>query len=229
MFINRKIKLFWDIDGTLLKTNGYAATPFEIAASEYLGQKVEINRKKLSGYTDCEIAKKLIESTGKKIDKFAIDKILEKYCYILPDYLKIGVVEPIGNIGEVLGLLRSFEFINLSLGTGNCLEGGKIKLQHVGLSQYFNMNDAFFASSANWSRELIMSQAKTSLAVDQIGIVIGDSPRDIQVAKKVGLQIIGVTTGAHNYNELITLKPDSILGANWDILELTNALQKIGV
>ena len=229
MFTNKKIKIFWDIDGTLLKTNGYAAIPFEIAASEYLGQKVEIDRKKLSGFTDYEIAKKLIESTGKNIDSTAVNKILENYCSMLPDSLKNGVVEPIGNIDAVLKSLKSFESLGLSLGTGNCLEGGKIKLQHVGLLQYFNMKDSFFASTSTWSRELIMSQAKASLSFDQIGVVIGDSPRDIEVAKKVGLHVIGVTTGAHNYDELKALDPNSILSKDWSLLELTTILQKMTI
>lgn len=227
MFANKKIKLFWDIDGTLLKTNGYAAIPFEIAASEFLGQKVEIDRKKFNGFTDYEIAKKLIESTGKNSDSTAINKILDNYCTMLPDSLKNGTVEPVGNIDAVLRSLKSFETLGLSLGTGNCLEGGKIKLQHVGLLQYFNMKDAFFASTSSWSRELIISQAKKSLRFDQIGIVIGDSPRDIEVAKKVGLHVIGVATGAHNYNELKALDPNSILGEDWGLLELTNTLERM--
>lgn len=227
MFANKKIKLFWDIDGTLLKTNGHAAIPFEIAASEYLGQKVEIDRKKFSGFTDYEIAKKLIESTGKNSSGTAVDKILENYCSMLPDSLKNGVIEPIGNIDAVLRSLKSFESLGLSLGTGNCLEGGKIKLQHVGLLRYFNIKDSFFASTFSWSRELVISQAKKSLHFDQIGVVIGDSPRDIEVAKKLGLHVIGVTTGAHNYNELKAMDPNSILSEDWDLLELTNTLQKM--
>jgi phosphoglycolate phosphatase len=227
MFANKKMKLFWDIDGTLLKTNGYAAIPFEMAASEYLGQKVEIDRKKSSGFTDYEIAKKLIEITGKTIDSTAVNKILENYCSMLADSLKNGGVKPIGSIDKVLRSLKSFESISLSLGTGNCFNGGIIKLQHVGLLQYFNMKDSFFASASNWSRELIMSQAKSSLSFDQIGVVIGDSPRDIEVAKKVGLHVIGVTTGSHNYDELKALDPNSILSKDWDLLELTNTLKKI--
>ena len=58
---------------------------------------------------DIEIAKKLIESTGKNIDSTAVNKILENYCSMLPDSLKNGVVEPIGNIDAVLRSLKSFE------------------------------------------------------------------------------------------------------------------------
>ena len=33
-------KLFWDIDGTLLRTNGAAAKPFALAASELIGKEI---------------------------------------------------------------------------------------------------------------------------------------------------------------------------------------------
>jgi phosphoglycolate phosphatase-like HAD superfamily hydrolase len=67
------------------------------------------------------------------------------------------------------------------------------------------------------------------LSFDQIGVVIGDSPRDIEVAKKVGLHVIGVTTGAHNYDELKALDPNSILSKDWSLLELTTTLQKMAI
>ena len=33
----KEVKLFWDIDGTLLRTNGAAALPFAKAVSEFAG------------------------------------------------------------------------------------------------------------------------------------------------------------------------------------------------
>ena len=60
----KKVKLFWDIDGTLLKTNGAAALPFAKAVSEYASVEVIIDRKKLSGFTDYEIAISLLGSIG---------------------------------------------------------------------------------------------------------------------------------------------------------------------
>jgi phosphoglycolate phosphatase-like HAD superfamily hydrolase len=42
-----KTKLIWDIDGTLLRTNGAAAIPFAEAVSEFAGIPVFIDRKRL--------------------------------------------------------------------------------------------------------------------------------------------------------------------------------------
>ena len=47
-----QIKLFWDIDGTVLRTNGAAAIPFADAVKNFTGSQVTIDRQVLSGFTD---------------------------------------------------------------------------------------------------------------------------------------------------------------------------------
>ena len=220
-------KLFWDIDGTLLKTNGAAAKSFALAASELIGKEVVIDRKQMSGLTDYEIAKKLLESSNRKIDIKMISRMLEVYCELLPQSLKVGNVEKVGKISETLEMLSGINTIQISIGTGNCLSGLNVKLSHVELLHFFDLDDIFYASEINWSRELIMEQAFKSLDLNQVGIVIGDSPRDIEVAKKSNLKVVAVTSGAHTKNELIVHGPDAILDSNWELDELLNVLNNI--
>ena len=222
-------KLFWDIDGTLLRTNGAAAKPFAFAASELIGKEIIIDRKQMSGLTDYEIAKKLLESSNKKIDLKKISRMLDVYCELLPESLKVGNVEKVGKINETLEMLSGIKTIKISLGTGNCLSGLNVKLSHVELLHFFDLDDIFYASEINWSRELIMEQAFKSLDLNQVGIVIGDSPRDIEVAKKSNLKVVAVTSGAHTKNELIVHGPDAILDSNWGLNELLNVLNNIAL
>ena len=222
-------KLFWDIDGTLLRTNGAAAKPFAFAASELIGKEIIIDRKQMSGLTDYEIAKKLLESSNKKIDLKNISRMLDVYCELLPESLKVGNVEKVGKISETLEMLSGIKTIKISIGTGNCLSGLNVKLSHVELLHFFDLDDIFYASEINWSRELIMEQAFKSLDLNQVGIVIGDSPRDIEVAKKSNLKVVAVTSGAHTRNELIVHGPDAILDSNWGLNELLNVLNNIAL
>ena len=222
-------KLFWDIDGTLLRTNGAAAKPFAFAASELIGKEIIIDRKQMSGLTDYEIAKKLLESSNKKIDLKKISRMLDVYCELLPQSLKVGNVEKVGKINETLEMLSGIKTIKISIGTGNCLSGLNVKLSHVELLHFFDLDDIFYASEINWSRELIMEQAFKSLDLNQVGIVIGDSPRDIEVAKKSNLKVVAVTSGAHTRNELIVHGPDAILDSNWGLNELLNVLNNIAL
>ena len=220
-------KLFWDIDGTLLRTNGAAAKPFAFAASELIGKEVIIDRKQMSGLTDYEIAKKLIESSNRKKDLKKISRMLEVYCELLPESLKVGSVEKVGKISETLEMLSEINTIQISIGTGNCLSGLNVKLSHVKLLKFFDLDDAYYATEVNWSRELIMEQAFKSLDLNQVGIVIGDSPRDIEVAKKSNLKVIAVTSGAHTKNELMVHGPNAILDSDWGLAELLNILNTI--
>ena len=222
-------KLFWDIDGTLLRTNGAAAKPFAFAASELIGEEIVIDRKQMSGLTDYEIAKKLLESSNKKIDLKNISRMLDVYCELLPQSLKVGNVEKVGKINETLEMLSGIKTIKISIGTGNCLSGLNVKLSHVELLHFFDLDDIFYASEINWSRELIMEQAFKSLDLDQVGIVIGDSPRDIEVAKKSKLKVVAVTSGAHTKNELMAHGPDAILDSGWGLKELLNVLNDIAL
>ena len=183
----------------------------------------------MSGLTDYEIAKKLLESANKKISLNEISGMLDVYCELLPKSLKLGNVEIVGKISETLEMLSGIKTVQISIGTGNCFTGLNIKLSHVELLHFFDLNDIFYASEINWSRKLIMEQAFKSLDFDQIGIVIGDSPRDIEVAKKSKLKVVAVTSGAHTKNELVAHGPDAILDSDWGLKELLNVLNDIAL
>jgi phosphoglycolate phosphatase-like HAD superfamily hydrolase len=223
----KKVKLFWDIDGTLLRTNGAAALPFAKAISEFAGVEVIIDRKKLSGFTDYEIAISLLSSVGITTTLKSITLILENYAKKLLTSLSNGLVEKIENIDGVLESLSKIPEIDLAVGTGNFLLGAKIKLNYVGLIKYFNDDNLFCASENYWSRDLIIKNAKNSIFSNQIGIVIGDSPKDILSAKASGLKNIAVTTGGHSHAELYEYKPDLILREDWQVEDLINGINSL--
>jgi len=97
-----RTKLIWDIDGTLLRTNGAAAIPFSKAVSDFAGVNVEIDRKYLSGFTDYEIAMHLLDSHNVSFKMRHITQILNEYVQNLPQSLEtIGV--------EIINVLLGLE------------------------------------------------------------------------------------------------------------------------
>ena len=224
---NPSLKIFWDIDGTLLNTNGAAAIPFAAAVSRFAQQDVRIERKKLSGFTDYEIAQYLLESKGTKASFREITQILMDYSSHLPNFLQGSDAKIIGCVKESLTILSKLPNIELAIGTGNFLQGAKIKLEYVRLLQYFDQDNLFCSTENHWSRDLVISNAKKSLRKDQIGIVIGDSARDILSARNSDLIVIAVATGSHSSSELLELSPDYILESNWNHHELFNAIENI--
>jgi len=222
-----KIKLIWDIDGTLLRTNGAAAIPFSKAVSDFAGVNVEINRKYLSGFTDYEIAMHLLDSHNISFEMNNITQILIEYVQNLPQSLEMIGVDLINTIDLVLEKLSQFPNIDLLIGTGNCLAGAKVKLEHVNLKKFFLDKDFYVSSEIDWNRDMIIQKAKNSLSINEIGIVIGDSPRDIKSAKKSGLYVIAVPTGAHSRDELESIGPTFTLNENWQYSDLMIAIDKI--
>jgi len=225
--IYKKTKIFWDIDGTLLQTHGAAAVPFANAVSKFAGQEVQIERKKLSGFTDYETAQYLLKSINIETPFNEITQILNEYSHLLASSLRDSKTQVIGEIRKTLIMLHEFPNIELAIGTGNCLNGALTKLGHVDLLQYFDKNNLFCSSEKDWNRDLVIGNAKTSLVEDQVGIVIGDTPRDILSAKNSDLFVMAAATGAHSSIELLDMNPDYLLENNWTSEDLFRGLDRI--
>lgn len=221
------LKIFWDIDGTLLNTNGAAAIPFARAVSKFAQQEVNIDRKKLSGFTDYEIAKHLLNSLGKRASLEQITNILNNYSNELPDYLQAKKAVVVKGALESLIAFKKFANVELAIGTGNFFAGAKAKLEYANLFDFFDIKNIFCATEIYWNRDLIISNAKRSLKRDQIGIVIGDSIRDVLSAKRSDMNIIAVATGAHSSSELLNQNPDYVLENKWVFPELIEAIEKV--
>ena len=224
---DKKIKLFWDIDNTLLSTNGSAATAFAKAVAEFAGDNVYIEKKALSGFTDYEIALHLLGKLNIEVSLTQITRILENYSRLLPASLSSGKVNKIGSIDSVLKKFNKLENFEMAIGTGNFISGAIIKLKHVSLLGYFKSENFFCASENFWNRDLVIENAKNSLLENQIGVVIGDSPKDVTSARNAGLKIIAAATGMHTVIELSEWKPDLVLGSDWDFEELYNGLKLV--
>jgi len=220
-------KLIWDIDGTLLRTNGAAAIPFAKAVSDFAGVDIEIDRKTLSGFTDYEIAMHLLNSHNISFKMENIAEILHQYVRNLPASLETIGVDLISTIDQVLRKLHRLPNMDLLIGTGNCLAGAKVKLEHAKLKKFFPDENLYCSSEIDWNRDMVIQKAKSSLSENEVGIVIGDSPRDIKSAMQSGLSVIAVPTGAHTRDELESNRPTTTLTADWRYSDLKSAIDKI--
>jgi phosphoglycolate phosphatase-like HAD superfamily hydrolase len=223
----KKFRLFWDIDGTLIKTNGAAAIPFKEALSDFLKQEVELDRKKLSGFTDFEIIQTVAKSYGVKVHAEEIEMILGNYAQNLPTALQAGDAHSINNITEVLAEIHSSNDFENAIATGNCRPGAIAKLTHINLIEFFKTDKIFHASVKCQTRDQIIADAKQSLGHSQVGIIIGDSPKDILSAKANKLRVLGVATGMHTVDELRNLQSEHVVESTWTKDVLLDAIFKI--
>ncbi len=223
----KKFRLFWDIDGTLIRTNGAAAVPFKQAISNFIGEDIELDRKKLSGSTDFEIIHAVVGDHGIKLSSKEIETILDDYANNLPTALRHGNANQINVISQVLTEIQmSSEFEN-AIATGNCKLGAVAKLTHINLIEFFEDRNIFHASIKNQTRDQVIAEAKKSLGDKQEGIIIGDSPKDIFSAKANSLKVLGIATGMHDVVELRKIQDKHIVENNWTKEGLLHAILEI--
>jgi len=225
----KRVRIFWDIDGTLIRTNGAAAIPFKNAIMNYLGYSIELDRKKLSGFTDYEIIQSIFSDLNKEIEISEIDKILAEYSSNLANNLDLGDARKINEISEVLLELENSDEYENAIATGNCYLGAIAKLTHIDLIRFFKPEFLFHASPLNTSRDQIIAFAKKSLRHNQLGIIVGDSPKDIASAQKNNLKVLAVATGMHSEEELRKIQRFNVVKENWQKNELLDAIYEISV
>lgn len=219
------INLIWDIDGTLLNTKGLGAAPFCEAFTDHTGKPAIIDKKKLSGFTDFEIALSLMRDADLKEDLYLAEKILNSFATKLEGILAKNPPDLLGDIQKTLDFTESsINFVN-SIGTGNFKAGAIVKLKSAGIYDYFQNSKFHVASSVLWNRDDII-QSAAEASPDSLNLVIGDSPRDISSARFSGLPVLAVASGQHTFEELSSLEPDFILQKDWSLDDFVNVISQ---
>jgi phosphoglycolate phosphatase len=207
--------LLWDVDGTLLTTARAGVFALEDAAREVLGVKPDFASLATAGLTDSEVVELCMETTGLDPDPAVVERFLRAYERLLPDRLHWRAGSVLPGVLEVLEDLSSRSGVASLLLTGNTPAGAKAKLEHYGLSGYFE-GGAF--CDAVESREEIARRARV-LATERLGseevaervYVIGDTPADVRVGKAIGVRTVAVASGPHPIEELEAAEPWLVL------------------
>jgi phosphoglycolate phosphatase len=111
------------------------------------------------------------------------------------------VLAHLGNKGATLGIV-----------TGNLRKIGRIKLQHAGLLDYFNV----FGWSDNFEYRVdvfrsAVEQIRAAMPLTAKICVVGDTPADVLAARANGLPVIATATGAYSREQLLMEEPDLCL------------------
>lgn len=200
--------LFWDIDGTLLKTAKAGLYAFEEVIQETFHTPFDFSTIKAAGMTDYYIAHQVIEhATGREPVLSEICHLIARYEEVLPRHLALRQGHLTPSVKDILAHLHTQEdYVSLLL-TGNTAIGAKTKLTHYGLADFFDFTKSAFCSNC-FNRTEISTQALSivrehfpSVSLDEI-YVIGDTPNDIHCGKAIGARTIAVATGTYSVEEL---------------------------
>jgi phosphoglycolate phosphatase-like HAD superfamily hydrolase len=212
-----KLVLF-DIDGTLLWTDGAGRRAMEAAMHSVFGAAGPATYG-YDGKTDAQIVRDQMRAVGH--DDATIDghlpRVLDAYLAGLEGELAAsnGRSRCLAGVVELLDALDRREDRVVGLLTGNLARGAACKLRAVGLEP-----DRFRLGAYGSDHELrhelpaiAMQRAHDALGVQLTGdrlVIIGDTPSDIACGRGIGARAIAVATGRYTVEDLAGHAPAAV-------------------
>ena len=203
--------ILFDIDGTILSTNGAATRAFHRALLATYGTAGPIANHPFDGKTDRQIARELLRMAG--LDDATITRSFQELwtVYLRALAAELGrpdsrmVVHP--GVAELLDRLAQMqEDFVVGLLTGNIEAGATIKLSAVRLEHHFRFGA--FGSDSEHREELpavAVERARALTGQDYRGhdiVIIGDTPADMTCGLGLGVRSLGVATGRYAPDQL---------------------------
>jgi len=208
--------ILFDIDGTLLWTDGAGRRAIHRALMDELGTAGPIDGYRFDGKTDPQIVRELMALAGHP--DCQSDERITAVCRRYVELLTAELAKPTQatriypGIKDLLAALEPYEAKSealVGLLTGNVEQGAALKLRSAGL------DPARFAVGAFGSD----SHARADLPAVAAGraarrtgrsftgadlVVVGDTPDDVACARPMGARTVGVATGFYSTAALKT-------------------------
>ena len=204
-----KLVLF-DIDGTLLGTDGAGRRAIHRALLDETGTAGPIEHYRFDGKTDPQIIGELLALAGHAgaRDRACIDAVCRRYV----EHLRAELDKPtqtttlMPGTRELLGALESHEAAGralVGLVTGNLASGAALKLRSAGLDPGRFRVGAYGSDSARRA-DLPAVAAERAAALTGRAvrgsdvIVLGDTPDDVACGRPIGARCVAVATGFYD-------------------------------
>ncbi len=208
---HRKL-LLWDLDETLVSTDGAGERSFERAAKTAFGVDVSLSEIDYSGRTDSFIGTLVQRYCGVPEDDGKLEQFLADFLHFLSEELPRGNPCILPGVEQLTSMvLDSSEFAQ-GLLTGNLADGAEMKLRYFGLWERFS-----FGAFADDARErehlgpIALERAavlhETNFSSDRT-IVIGDTVHDVACARAFGACSLAVASGKSTVNQLLAAGAD---------------------
>lgn len=215
--------LLWDIDGTLIRSvRSGAFKDYVIPVLETVfGTAGRLREMKVSGMTDLQIVGEALRHEG-----FTHEQVLERIDHLRESYMKEmhkatgngqKFFEVLPGVREVLQAVANHPRYRSGLLTGNIEPAARLKMELVGLSEFFDLPGAFGDESHDRRdlSALVAGRIRRHLDLDlepSQFIVVGDTPNDIACARHFGARALAVGTGRlYTAEDLLDCHPDALL------------------
>ena len=210
--------ILFDIDGTLLRTNGAGVGAFNEAGRRVFGEDFSLEGLLVGGQLDSLILGRALDRLGIEHFEAHLDIFRLHYHECLTRHFDSGEreAEAMPGVQELLVRLGDHDQFDVGMLTGNLEETGLLKLKAAGIaSDHFHIHA--------WGDEGDSREALPPVAVTRWrehrsadrefhqAIIIGDTIHDVGCAKANGCRVLGVCTGVDDRPTLEQAGADLVL------------------
>lgn len=222
--------VLFDIDGTLLTTNGLARECFAEAIEQVHGKTTIARIHDFAGKTDQRIYREVCAASDISPIQMEehFDGTFSLFYNLLDRELSEDKIVVHPGVRPLLDALSGEMTVILGLLTGNMLRSALLKLAAAGLQEYFQFGA--FGSDAVHRHELpeiALERAYNRTGVQFKGkeiVIIGDTPHDIECGRHLNVNAIAVATGGISADTLSTHKPDHLFADLSDTAAVVKAI-----
>ncbi|HEU4748560.1 MAG TPA: HAD family hydrolase [Gemmatimonadaceae bacterium] len=227
--------VLFDIDGTLLNSEGLGRASMQRALTEVFGSPGDESYR-YDGKTDKQIVRdvmRLAGHTDEHIDA-RMTTLIDRYLGGLKEGIESRKfrVRPLDGVVEILDALEARMDVVLGLLTGNVEAGARAKLGAAGINpDRFRVN-AFGSDHEHRPRLPAIAQRRFGetlgheVAGDKV-VVIGDTPADIECGRELGARAIGVASGHYSVAELEKHEPYAVFESLRDTRKVLDAIVNV--
>ena len=222
--------VLFDIDGTLLSTNGIANHTFAEAVQSASTCPTPTSWWRTSTTSCSALYREILTASG--VDDELIQQRQDETLGLFLDMLEKRVTPELltvfPGVRELLDTLNEETVTTIGLLTGNVIRGARIKLGPAGLGSYFTFGA--FGSDAYHRQDL------PSIAIERAYhrtgyvfrekeiVIVGDTQHDITCGRHLNVRTIAVATGKSSVAELAPHNPDYLFA---DLSDTSAVLEAI--
>ncbi|HEV8265147.1 MAG TPA: HAD family hydrolase [Gemmatimonadales bacterium] len=206
--------ILFDIDGTLLWTDGAGRRAIHRALLDEMGTAGPIEGYRFDGKTDPQIVRELLALAGHRDAESAerVAAVCRRYVALLAAELgkPTQATQLFPGVAELLRALEPHEAAGralVGLLTGNLESGAALKLRSAGLEPARFAVGAFGSDS---HRRADLPALAAERAARRTGrrfagadvVIVGDTPDDVACARPIGARTVAVATGFYDVAQL---------------------------
>ncbi|MDP7005386.1 MAG: HAD hydrolase-like protein [Phycisphaerales bacterium] len=201
--------VLFDIDGTMLSSEGVGVRSIEETCEAMFGLPVSLEGIPIGGRLDPLIWDDVCIKYGIENTDALHRDFRKRYTKVLEKNIASIEVTILPGVQNLVDMLAKMDLVTLGLVTGNYEETGLMKIKAAGF-------DATLFTTNAWGTDGLVRNDLPPVAIKQHDgncavVLLGDTVHDVASGQQAGCKVIAVCTGSQDHATLHASEPDLLL------------------